>query len=397
MKNNLIIYFILFSLILQSCREPFDPETDAFISALVVEATITNEMKQQKISLSETYVLEANEPTIVNNATVWVEDELNNHYTFSQDDDGNYISDIAFQAVPETQYTLYITTDNGKNYQSTTTTLTPISQINNLYAELNTEDPENIGVEVLVDSYNENDAQYFRYEYEEAYKVVVPNYFHFDAEITNIEYEEGFIISYQINFVPKTQEEKTCYSMEESIGILQASTNNLTENNLLRFPITFLSKNNSKIRDRYSILVRQYVQNLEAYTYYKIVNQLGGLQSLLSQNQSGYVTGNISATNNEDEKVIGYFEVATVDSKRIYFNYEDFNLQLPPWFYTCYLQTYDYNKVENPDERYFLYTSIANFDYHPTTIDSPVYNIVNKECSDCTSFSSNIRPDFWED
>ena len=45
----------------------------------------------------------------------------------------------------------------------------------------------------------------------------------------------------------------------------------------------------------------------------------------------------LQSTTNPDDKVIGYFDVASVTSKRIFFNYIDLfpNESLPPYYTEC--------------------------------------------------------------
>jgi hypothetical protein len=53
------------------------------------------------------------------------------------------------------------------------------------------------------------------------------------------------------------------------------------------------------------------------------LKELSGSDGILSQNQPGFFFGNIKSVENPNEKVIGYFEVSSVSSQRIFFNYED--------------------------------------------------------------------------
>ena len=49
-----IILLLVFSFIVNSCTEPYILETNTYEEALVVEATITNELKKQEITLTKT-------------------------------------------------------------------------------------------------------------------------------------------------------------------------------------------------------------------------------------------------------------------------------------------------------------------------------------------------------
>ena len=397
-KSNYILIALISILILNlSCREEIALETEAFESVLVVEATITNELKQHEIFLSRTYFLESTEQILENNATVYIEDNAQNIFNFTQNQDGIYVSDIEFQAVPEITYILHVTTSNGKIYQSNNTTLTPQANIVNLYAEL--VNGEDVTVFLDVDG-TENNAQYFRYQWEETYKIIAPNHSNFDATVDNYEVDNGNV-TYDVDITLREQEEKICFSSKKSTDIIQASSSQLESNIISRFPVRVLDKNNPKLITRYSILVTQITQNLESYSYYKTINELGNAASILSSNQPGYIQSNISSLSNTNEKVLGFFNVASITSERIYFNYFDFNVSEPDYFYDCPILelNYDDNTSEDNDtnERIKLYQLLELANYKHVNGFGPVYYITRPECGDCTSFSSNIQPDFWID
>lgn len=397
------IYITFFSLLLfqMGCTEPYEIETVNYEKVLVVESTITNELKPQIVKLSRTSALEDPQILIENNATVTVSGDSGETYSFSQDSEtGFYVSNQAFSAQPNVAYTLTIQTQDGKSYESSAVILPPAVEMDEVYAErIEDSNDDKDGVQVLVNTEDETgNAKYFRYEYEETYKITAPNPSPFEAEIINYNPTNG---TYEVVLTPREPEE-ICYSTEISTGISQTTTTELNENRVFRFPVRYLSKFDPKIQTRYSILVKQYVQSVEAYTFYKIVKELGSVESLLSQGQPGYVAGNMVSEENPDEKVLGFFEASSMTEKRIYFNYEDFGLEKPPYFIECEPLLMDYNdntELDNdPNEREVIYTYLTYYDYQVIRLSQlTVYTIVQPECSVCTYFSSNVRPDFWED
>ncbi len=400
-KIKQIVILFLLLVIQNGCTEPYEIETVNYESVLVVESTITDEVKPQVVKLSRTSTLENPGILTENNASVTVSDNNGDNFSFAQDDEtGFYVSEQPFSAQPNVSYTLNITTQDGKRYTSSAVTIPSAVNIGEVYAErINNPTDNKDGVQVLVDTEDPTgNAKYFRYEYEETYKIVAPNPSPFSAEIVNYNPSSG---TYDVILTPREPEE-ICYSTENSIGIIQTTTTELTENRVLRFPVKYLSKLDPKLQTRYSILVKQYVQSVEAYTFYKIVKELGSVESLLSQGQPGYVAGNMVSEANPNERVLGFFEASSMTSKRIYFNYEDFGLEKPPYFIECEPLLLDYNDNtildDDPDEREIIYTYLTYFDYQVLSLtQSTFYTIVQPECSACTSFSSNIRPDFWED
>lgn len=420
MKNHTKYnYIIALILILSSCREPFEIESIEFQDSLVVEATLTNELTHHTLKLSRTYELNQEGPVFENDAMVYIEDSQGNVFNFISMGDGMYQSELEFQAVPNVNYQLVITTAQGERYESNSKVLTPISEITSLYGELITDNRGVEGVQLFVDSNNlDDDANYFRYEYEETYKLVAPYYFPFKAVITEyfetLNYLPGprpnLEAHYNVTFVPRTQEEGICYSSNKQEGIVLTTTNSLSQNEILRFPIRFINKENGILRDRYSILVKQYVQSIESYSYYKALDDLGDTESILSQSQPGFVFGNITSVSNPDQMVIGYFDVASVSQKRIFLNYSDFNIPRPEYLYECDVRSLEYNDNDINDgdsnDRIDIYNLLTKFEdenlnYDIAALPSPTsvgtWTLVNPECGDCTSVSSNIRPDFWED
>lgn len=404
-------------LVVFSCREPFEIESIEFQNSLVVEATLTNEIKQHIVTLSRTYELNQEGPAFENDAVVFIEDSTGNIFEFVSIGEGRYQSENEFQAVPDINYQLLITTSEGEQFQSSSIALTPISEITNIYGELQTNNDGEQGVQILLDTDNQNSgAAYYRYEYEETYQVIPPYYFPFKAILTNYSEEIIYVphpttqVFYDIEFIPRAQEEETCYTTRKQNGILLTTTNSLNDNSVVRFPIRFIDKDDGILRDRYSILVRQYVQSIEAYSYYKALDDLGDVESILSQSQPGYVFGNITSENNPEQSVIGYFEVASVSEQRIFMDYTDFNLTRPDYLYACEIVELDYNDNSDADfdknEKYEIYRLLTVFaeqnqNYDIIEIPQPnpdgIWRLVKPECGDCTSISSNIRPDFWED
>ncbi|MEW4923995.1 DUF4249 domain-containing protein [Algibacter sp. 2305UL17-15] len=390
---------LLILLVSLGCTEEFPLVTESFEDVLVVEATITDELKTQQIKISRTFDLEAgNSPEFVTNANVRIEASNNNIYNFVSSGSGIYTSANEFKAEQGVAYKLIITTD-GKEYESNEEVLAPQAEIEDFYAELITSE-EKVGVQVFVDS-NDNlgGANYFRYEYEEAYQVIPIFYYPLDLIPVNVQNAETDSISYDLREESRPESERVCYSYNNSNEIILTNTNGLTEQKVSRFPVRFIPANDDRLRDRYSILVKQYVQSADANNFYKVLRDLSSDESLLIDNQPGFIRGNISSSQNEEEKVLGFFDVSSVSSKRIFFNYEDFGLDVPPYFFTCEIIKYNTEITGPPtNERLRLYQFLVNRGYKFFgSEEEDEYSIVRPECGNCSSFASSIKPEFWED
>lgn len=389
--NNIILLFLLY-LVTASCVEPYQLQTNTFEDALVIEATITNELKKQEIKISRTYRLEENGPTFEAGAQVYVTDSDGNQYDFEQA--GNIYRSISeFTAIQGKQYQLNITTADGKSYRSNKETLTTENQIESVVAAVAVADDGQRGVEIAVNSYDpSNMSKYYRYTYEETYKIIAPKWV-----ATDLFYD---MISDSFQQTLRATDTRICYSTAYSNEIILANTNGQTEDRITNFPVRFISTENFIISHRYSILVKQYIQSLGSYTFYKTLKELSSSESLLSQTQPGFFYGNLKSIDNPNEKVIGFFDVSSVSQKRIFFNYADLfpGEPLPPYFNACNLMPFDTSipgtvPGNSPKDKLIQYIELNKVRYYSTAF--PIYNMVIPECGDCTSFSSNIVPPFW--
>ncbi|MGJ8593450.1 MAG: DUF4249 domain-containing protein [Aquaticitalea sp.] len=398
LKTN-FIFLIVIATTLYACTESYEIKTKTTENLLVVEATITDELKFQEIKLSKTYELESNEPNLVSNAQVWVQTDNGTQHNFAMTEPGLYISVDMFQAQAGQNYTLHARLSDGTTYVSTTELLPSPSQIESLEPVLQTVDGEE-GVQILVNSSGGSDAVYFKYDYVETYKTIVPFYDALDLRLTNVSSVNG--VYYELELVEKENDVSTCYTSLKSTDIIQTSLNETDNSAVTEFPVRFIKTDNGIIRDRYSILVTQQVQSLEAYNFYKILNELGSVDNVFNNIQPGFIQGNLSNVNNPEENVIGFFQVTSVSTKRVYFNYTDFGIAKPPYIFECIFQEdVDYNDNTGMDgdrnDYIFIYNVLRNASYNYYDGDFPVYTLVTAQCADCTTFSSTIIPEFWEE
>ena len=394
--------------VVYGCVDPFEAATQNYESTLVVEAAITNELKFQEINLGRTYRLENEGQGFEINASVAVVDDAQNSYNFQEIDSGRYRSDIKFGVLPDRDYQLLITTSSGKKYTSVPAKLTATVDEFSISAtkEINEDGME--GVLIAAHSFDPNDnSKFYRFDYEETFKIVAPYWSPLDAFGVSPIPTRTEPPLHEVYTLPRTKEEETCYKLMESSEILQTDTNSLIEDRVINFPVKFLPKDEFKITHRYSILVRQYVQTLEASSFFKTLNKFSGSESLFSQKQQGFIAGNIYAIDDPDEKAIGYFEVSSAKTQRLFFDFEDFfpGEEKPPHIVDCHVikpELDDHSLFGNPDFspliQLLLYQGFKFVDFNEGVdfVNNP-YFIVRKECGDCTSLGSNIKPDYWID
>ncbi|WP_421824009.1 DUF4249 domain-containing protein [Flagellimonas oceanensis] len=386
-------------LALYGCVEPYSAEEIDFEDILVIEATITDQEKQQQIFLSRTFELEIDSIIPEQGAMVQViggEEEFN----FSEAAPGVYLSNRVFAAVPDTDYRLLITTTGGSTYASDTVVLPQVTQIDDLTAARVVTDDGNEGMGIFVESYDPTgNSRNYRYEYEETYKIVAPDWTPRDLVLPS----EG---SCQVELVNDEWSVRECFMTNVSNSIIQYSTSDLTEDRVSQFMVRSINKDNYIIGHRYSILVRQYVQSNEAYAFYETLNTLSGQESVFFGAQPGFLQGNITSNENPDEKIIGFFELSSVSETRIFFNYTDFFPDEEPSSYVDSCEPYVPSIVDMSGRCVLseLVSSnairfLAEYEPPDTPSTEPVsegpYLVVPRICGDCSVLGDVESPEFW--
>lgn len=366
---------------LSSCVDEIELASENFESILVIEGIITDQEEVQEIKISRSYRLEDNEPAPVNNASVSVSSSEGDTFTFELDTAGIYLSQLPFSTKPGVEYTLEVNTANG-SYQSVTVVgqeQTLIDNIRSTEAQLR----EETGVAILVSSSDDDSGAYYKYEFEETFKIV-SRYRILNDLIIN---EEG-----DFEVVPKANEEYICYNTLPSQEIVLSSTTELSENNINDYLVRFISKEDSKLAYRYSILVKQLKISAEAHDFYSTLKNLSESENLFSQFQPGFLDGNIQSIADNQEKVIGFFTTAAVDEQRLFFSYTDYFDPIedprPEHYGPC--------EPFTPEDRNYLRELVETNQVELFGEDPPgVYSVIAARCVNCNYFGTNVQPEFW--
>ena len=405
--NTIIYRFLfvgLFLLALNSCTEPFEfDDKPIFESALVIEARITDENSTQNILISRSFPLDTVITSVELGANVQITDDTGQTFNFEDMGNGNYNSSLPFAAEQDRFYTLSITTLDGGSYISEPSRIRSKSNIEEIFAVREFKDDLDEGVFIYLNSFDPtNNGNYYLYEYEETYKIITP---------LSSRGFEAYVVSPvptpAVDYRLSNEVSAICYSTDISKKIIQTSTIELGEDRVNRFPIRFINRENYILSHRYSILVKQYVQSKEAYTYYKTLNTFSNSESLFSQIQTGFLEGNIRSQQNSSEKVIGFFEVNSVSEKRLFFNYEDLfpGEEIPNYIIDCSIVSPPLvNEAGGSPLISLIDTNAADFfsvyDGDENSLNLDIFGpflMTPAGCGDCTRFSSKIVPEFWEE
>ena len=224
-KKTSLIFCILTCMI--SCIEPIDIKDTTFEDFLIVEAQLTDELKQHTIKLSRTFPLDSADIVLETGASVVITDNLLNTYNFTETTTGIYNSDITFKAIKDRNYTLEINTVNGKSYISSSEKIAGLSNVNNLVAKKETNVFGIEGLNIYVESNStDNLAKYYKYNFEETYKVIPPNW---SGEKLRIVSDE---LPFEVEKIANLDNNKICYTTKNSNSIIQTETASLSANNV---------------------------------------------------------------------------------------------------------------------------------------------------------------------
>ncbi|TMM57106.1 DUF4249 family protein [Maribacter algarum] len=423
---------------LSACVESFDFETRESSGILVVEATITDKVDTQLVVLSrsanlekvniperdsldvrgsfEASVFERTNPE--GGASVKIVSQSGIEFSFNERGDGVYESLNEFGLEASMQYQLQITTRNGETYESEFRGLSGKSRIDNIYAERGFNAQGEEGMLIFADGTNTtSESDYFRYSYEETYKIIAPTWTSMEFEVLQEELEtinDTVVLYPKVRLVERSEEEQICYTTKRSQEINLASTLTSDASDIKRHVVRFINRNDPMLSHRYSILLKQFVVDNNAHSYYTSLLDFSQQENVFTEIQPGFLEGNLKRTDIDEGKVIGYFEVASIAEKRFFFNYEDFfpNEELPPYFGDINCGRFISPALGDPEldgpqplgcpgpTLVFDILSgrleYATVNADPGDCEGP-YFMTFQACGDCTVFGSNIKPDFWED
>ena len=375
MRQFLSIFSITILLTLPGCITEFYPGIEEAQSLLVVQGLITDQPEANVIKLSKSHSLELRETSEpLTGCRVIIDDDQNNNYELEETEAGKYVTDPAeFRAVTGRKYTLRIyKMDAGalvRSYESIAMEMKPVPPIDTLWYEkvvisenefyktpnegcrvyLNTVDPDGL-------------CRYFRWDFTETWEFRLP----FDVD------------NYR------------CWITNKSSPINIKNTSVLSGNIIMKQPVNFITNETDRLIYKYSMLVRQYSLTEDEFSYWEklqnVTQEIGSLYDIIPAS----VIGNVRCLENPDEKVLGYFSVSALKSKRIFID-EDFKGQ--PYYYGGCI-TGEVPPVPPPPGLNETFWEITYDRYTPSF---PMKITTNKGCVDCTTRGSLIKPDFWDE
>jgi hypothetical protein len=376
-------FILLIVLVLNSCVEPYDPLINETQEVLVIEGVITDQSGTYTVSVSRSTPY--NEPSFrpVSGCVVSVQDNLGNMEFYSErwNEPGVYEAslDEPFLGVGKL-YSLQVVTPNNSIYASDYDTLLSCPPVDAVYYEHEIsggEDPDDVwqGIQFYNDVRGfDGGARNYRWKATATWEYHSPY-------TSNYVWYYGRTLPYLVDSV------STCYLTETIETVYAASTQLLSENNIYRNKLHYVSDQTPRLAERYSLLVEQQSLTDQAYTYWEKLAAQSANSASLYETQPSSSQGNIYNVNWDGEKVLGLFYATQVTEKRIFVDYED--LDFPVAAYTCRLDTLLNNNSFYIDNYYYV---ISLNPLGP----GPPWLYGQKNCFECTQRGGdNEKPDFW--
>jgi hypothetical protein len=374
MRQLRLIVILLILINTNSCIINYVPDIGDYEEVLVVEGLITDQPGTNTIKISKSQPLwKRLYPKPLTGCKVTITDDLGQSFSLEEEVTfGTYSTDPAsFRGVIGREYTLHIrTTKESVNlsYESLPMKMIPVPPIDTIYYEKKIFTESNLPVEgcnIYLNTHDpSNNCRFYRWEYSETWE------FHLPLNFTN----------------------KVCWisNYPEAIHIKNAYL--LSETNVIRYPLFTISDPVDRLSIKYSILVNQFSLNEDEYLYWErlknTIDQTGGLYDLIPAS----IPNNIYCIEEPYRKVLGYFSVSAVSSKRLFI--KDSFSGLNTMYERCYNDTIISTLPDTiPGLGWTIWLIKDNSDKVPPA------NIVTTDrgCADCTTRGTNIKPAFWDD
>jgi hypothetical protein len=373
-------YCLAVIIILSSCKKNFAPPAiTAKNSYLVVDGVInTGENSITTIFLTRTRNLgdtaTSDAPEL--NAVVTVSSTNGNSFVLKDSSNSGMYSSSPKTLDVTQKYSVSITTSASEKYITDFVETKQTPPVDSLYWE----QPDDFTIYVDTHDPN-NNTHYYRWQYVETWE--------HDAKFsTPWGVNNGIIFA-----VDSLTQKSICYSTQNSTDVLIASSANLGADVIKRFPVITILNPDSRLDNKYSLLIKQFALTKDAFTYWQLIKNTSQTLGSFFDLQPSQLSGNIHSLTNPTEPVIGYMSASSVEEKRIFL----FQTNLTNWHhnppeYACDtleipVNQVDYRIYNDEYPGYAPYYFITN---GPLVIASSI-------CLDCTLFGgTTIKPSYWK-
>jgi len=358
------IIVLLLAPLLHTCITPYDPDVSDYENLLVVDGVITDGPGDHFVYLSRSYPYnELSGEVPEAGAVVSISDDRGNMAFLEETEPGTYLlkqGDLDLQT--GSSYQLSLELADGDQYASGFETMMPAGTLDSVYYELIKADPAGNGypedgIQVFLDATGaKSEGGGYKWSFTETWEYTVPYAYAGGSKFR-------------------------CWTETHSRGIHIASASGFTGESIQRRKLQFIPFSVNKLYIDYSLVVRQYSLNGNAFEFYN------ALETLMEEPKTVFgqipfsLYSNIENLDDPDDQVLGFFQVSGVTDQRISINRAD----LPK---TQRISTGNEDCIALPAPDYRVSLTWYRIIYPGT---DPFY-INRMGCADCTLTGSNVRP-----
>jgi hypothetical protein len=365
-------------LAVSSCVDKYQPSVIASPQRYFVVDGLVNLRGVTTVKLSYTRSLTAAASPAEAKATVTIKDNAGASYPLTEQAAGTYTS-AALTLDTTRRYQLRVRTAAGREYASDLVRAKLTPPIDRVHWAM-----ERNGVQLYVDTHDAtNNTRYYRWNYTETWRFSTP----YNSEF---EYIGGAMVRRPDNI-------QDCWHTEASTNILLFSSQRLSQDVVSKFPLVLHPGNSYHFRFKYSILVQQYAQTAEEYTYWEKLRKNTETLGTLFDPLPTQLTGNVHCLTDASELVIGYVGASSLSETRLFIDRSEFPAT------ANFLTGYE-NECEVPDTipagtyagaftAAYLPLHEAYYPNNPNRFFG--YSRSLGLCADCRLRGTNVKPSFW--
>jgi len=379
------------ALALPGCIDPYMPDAISSTRSYLVVDGFINSRGITTIILSRTYDIAANGTAPVEaRATLSIEEEGGTRHTLPESAVRGTYTSAALTLNPTKKYRLHILTSTGKEYASNYVGFKNTPPIDDITWRTSA-----TGLNIYVNTHDDTrQTQYYRWEYEETWEINSPYK-------PVVEYKNGKMQDITVPYP------SACWVTSKSSDVKISNTTRLSQDVVSDYLLRSYSTTADRLRNRYSILVKQYGQTQEEYQYWELLKKNTENIGTLFDPLPAQLTGNVRCLNDDAEITLGYIGVHSVEQKRIFIS----RPELPG---TWAIQS-GYESCVPPDSIWIdrpapplpipaqVYQAAFGSSsgylpiepiYGPTGVFQG-YTAASKDCIDCRTRGTAVKPSFW--
>jgi hypothetical protein len=394
---------IVFSLF--TCIDPYNPKLEGSYSLLVVDGLITDANTSYTVILSRTFQEVTAIPEKVAGARVSITDDAGSEASLYFVGNGKYKTDSTqFRAMVGKSYILHVQTADGEEYESESSLMLPVPDIESVSYEkdqelVNNGSEINDGLRIFVNTEGNAESQYYRWSFEETWKFKIP--FPKRFEYININ-----------TIVPVKNVREYCWKTHKSDGISIYHEMSGSNSTVRKIPVNFIASSRSdRLMSEYSILVKQYSVSGKEYEFWNNLKQINDRAGDIFASQPYTVAGNMHNIKNPDEKVLGYFQVSAVKEKRLFIPFREVVRLGLPFYYSHDCERIEkapseYSTPYGPpvtfDDLYAMFCITSNYSFIEASYNEDTHQIdklvfAKPQCANCELTGFSEKPAYWID